>query len=180
MTQVTKNIIGILGGTFDPVHFGHLRIALEAYEKYHLKQVRFMPCKLPVHKKAPIVSSQHRIAMLELAIKSQKDFILDTREITRNTPSYMIETLSDLKTEMPDQQFGLILGSTELTSFTKWRHWQEILKLAQLIVLPRDIATALPISSTAIRKILQKNKNPRYLLPDSVLDYIVYHKLYKL
>lgn len=177
---MTKTTIGILGGTFDPIHFGHLRIALEALEKYKLKEVRFIPCALPVHKKAPLVSSDHRIAMLKLAVKSQKNFIIDQREIKRKTPSFMIETLYDLKDEMPDQQFGLILGSTELVSFTKWRHWQEILKLASLIILPRDTAGALPISSTAIRKMIKKNQNPRYLLPDAVLDYIVYHKLYEL
>ncbi len=175
-----KNAIGILGGTFDPVHFGHLRIALEALEKYHLKQVRFIPCALPVHKKAPLASSQHRIAMLKLAVKFQKKFLIDEREIKRKTPSYMIETLTDLRAEMPSEQFGLILGSTELVSFTKWRHWQEILKLAQLIVLPRNTASALPISSTIIRKMIKKNQNPRFLLPDAVLDYIAHHKLYGL
>jgi nicotinate-nucleotide adenylyltransferase len=172
-------MIGVLGGTFNPVHFGHLRMAIEAFEKYQLEQIRFIPCKVPVHKKTPGVSAEHRVAMLKLAIQSQKNFIIDEREVKRKTPSYMIETLSNLRDEMPKQQFGLILGSTELILLTKWRRWQDILKIAQLIVLPRDTASALPISSTAIRNLIKKNKNPQYLLPNAVLDYIVNHKLYK-
>jgi nicotinate-nucleotide adenylyltransferase len=171
-------MIGILGGTFDPVHFGHLRIALEAYEKHKLKEVRFIPVNTPVHKHAPLASSEHRLKMVNAAIKSQEGFIADNREIKRQSPSYMIETLLDLHAEMPHEKFGLILGSEQLVSFTTWHRWEEILKLATLIVMPRETSNALPISSTEIREMLQSHLSPRYLLPDDILDYITKHKLY--
>jgi nicotinate-nucleotide adenylyltransferase len=171
-------MIGILGGTFDPVHLGHLRMALEALEKYKLTEVRFIPCALPVHKKAPAASARQRIAMLKLALKSQPAFVLDTREVVRKTPSYMIDTLHSLKSEYPNQSLGLLMGATEMASFTSWHRFEEILMLAKLLIMPRGTENALPVSSTLIRKILKKNKSPRYLLPDPVLDYIIYHKIY--
>ena len=172
-------MIGILGGTFDPIHLGHLRLALEAYEKYKLSEVRFIPCRSPVHKKDPIASTQHRIAMLKLALKSHPDFVLDQREITRKTPSYMIETLQSLKKEMPQQSLGLILSATDMDTFTQWHCWKDILALAKLFIMPRGTASSLPISSTLIRKLIKQNKSPRFLLPDPVLDYILHHKIYK-
>jgi nicotinate-nucleotide adenylyltransferase len=176
--MTSTSMIGILGGAFDPVHLGHLRMALDAYEKYKLTEIRFIPCALPVHKKTPIASGKQRIAMLKLAIKSHPAFVLDQREINRKTPSYMIETLHSLKSDMPDQSFGLIMGATEMASFTTWRCFEEILTLAKLLIMPRGTANSLPVSSTLIRKILKQNKNPRYLLPDPVLDYIIHHKIY--
>src|SRR5690348_6408680 len=101
-------MIGILGGTFDPIHIGHLRMAWEAYEKYHLEEVRFIPCALPVHKKAPLASVKARVEMLKLALKPCSAFTLDLREIQRKTPSYMIETLLSLHQELPEKKFSLV------------------------------------------------------------------------
>lgn len=169
----TLILIGILGGTFDPIHYGHLRIALEAMEEHKLSEVRFVPCKLPVHKKAPIASKQDRLKMLRLALNSDKRFKCDSREMERNTPSYMIETLESLQQET-NEPLGLIVGSDILPTLSTWHRWEEITKRAKLLVMPR----ILPISSTQIREILKNGKNPAYLLPNNVLDYIHQNRVY--
>jgi nicotinate-nucleotide adenylyltransferase len=190
-------VIGIFGGTFDPVHLGHLRLALSLVDHYHLEEVRFVPCKQPVHKQAATVSAEHRLAMLKLAVEKQPNFIVDDREIKRSSPSYMIETLQSFKHEMPTQVFGLILGSDALAHFTSWYHWQEIIKIVKLLIVPRPSfgstsvrlelqaateilnITTLPISSSHIRAEIKAGHSPRYWIPDSVWDYINSHQLYR-
>ncbi|HEV2613887.1 MAG TPA: nicotinate (nicotinamide) nucleotide adenylyltransferase [Gammaproteobacteria bacterium] len=172
-------MIAIFGGTFDPIHLGHLRLALELQEKYKFKSVRFIPCKNPVFKKKPVVSLKHRIAILKLAIKNQPGFIVDESEKDRVGPSYMIDTLVNLKEEMPKEKFSLILGSDAFEHFAQWRCPDDIVALAKLIVVPRDGQTTLPISATHIRKQLKAKKSPRYLVPDAVWQYIIKHGLYR-
>ncbi len=93
----SRNIIAILGGTFDPVHFGHLRTALELYEQLPLQEVRFIPCQQPVHKPDALASPEHRLAMLELAIQDQPEFVADAIELKRTQPSYTVHTLEQLR-----------------------------------------------------------------------------------
>ncbi len=109
MQQLEKPI-GILGGTFDPIHHGHLRTALEVYEEVNCKEIRFIPCKQPVHRSTPIASLQQRLDMLHLALAAQPGFILDTREIQRDTPSYTLLTLKSLREEFPQSPLCLIMG----------------------------------------------------------------------
>jgi len=171
-------MIGIFGGTFDPIHLGHLRTALELADKHSLTEIRFIPCKDPVLKKPAQVSAKHRLAMLTLAVKHQPNFKIDQRELKRKTPSYMIDTLCELQEEMPKERFALILGSDALSSFTQWQCYDDILELAELILVPRDTLETLPISSTHIRKLIKTGKSARYLVPDRVWDYIIKHKIY--
>lgn len=172
-------MIAIFGGTFDPIHLGHLRMALKLQEKYKFKSVRFIPSKNPIFKKKPLASLKHRIAMLKLAVKDQPGFVVDESEIDRTGPSYMIDTLVNLKEEMPKEKFSLIMGSDAFENFAQWRCPDDIITLAKLIVVPRDGQITLPISSTDIRKQLKAKKSPRYLIPDAVWQYIIKHGLYR-
>jgi nicotinate-nucleotide adenylyltransferase len=167
-------LIGILGGVFDPIHIGHLRMAIDAMEKYHLEQIRFIPCKIPVDKKLPQASMKHRLTMLTLALKSHKKFILDTQELKRKTPSYMLLTLKELHKKFPRKTFGLIIGADRIDTFSQWYGYKEILTLAELIIMPRDLS----VSSTQLRESFQLNKSTEYLLPNSVIRYIQQHHLY--
>lgn len=130
--------IGIYGGTFDPIHTAHIQTAREVYDALNLGQIRFIPCQLPVHRDAPHASARDRIAMVNLALSDTPEFICDTRECDRNTPSYMYETLASLREEMGvDQPLCLILGMDAFKHFDSWHRWQEILTLAHLIIMTR-------------------------------------------
>ncbi|BCN94018.1 putative nicotinate-nucleotide adenylyltransferase [Thiomicrorhabdus immobilis] len=130
-------LIGINGGTFDPVHYGHLRPALEVMQSLGLQQVRFIPCYRPVHKNAPNVSAQQRSEMIRLAIKNQPKFVLDTIEMDKGGPSYMVDTLSILKQQFPDTGLVLMMGTDAFAKFDSWHHWSKILELANILVMHR-------------------------------------------
>src|ERR1700722_2634359 len=102
--------IGILGGTFDPIHFGHLRTALELHQALDLAEIRFIPCYQPVHRKIPIATPAQRLAMVERAIESEKYLRVDDCEIKRKGPSYTIDTLTQLNKQLPDTPLCLIMG----------------------------------------------------------------------
>lgn len=172
-------MIGIFGGTFDPIHLGHLRLALELQEKYKFKSILFIPSKNPIFKKNAVASFKHRVAMLKLAVKNQPGFIVDDRDKNRQGPSYMIDTLLDLQMDMPKEKFSLIMGSDAFERFGEWRCPDDIIALAKLVVVPRDPNITLPISATHIRKQLKSKKSSRYLVPDSVWSYIMKHGLYR-
>lgn len=130
-------MIGIYGGTFDPVHFGHLRPAADVLEALQLKQVRFIPCGLPPHRQPPCADANQRSRMLHLAIDRYADFVVDEREIQRSGPSYMVDTLQSLKQEMPDAHFCLIIGMDAFCEFDKWRAWLQIFDLVHIVVTHR-------------------------------------------
>ncbi len=92
--------IGVLGGTFDPIHHGHLRPALEALERLDLAEVRFIPCRQPPHRGQPMTTAEQRLALLELAVAEQPGFVVDDRELRREGPSYMVDTLASLRAEI--------------------------------------------------------------------------------
>ncbi|WP_319380828.1 nicotinate-nucleotide adenylyltransferase [Thiomicrorhabdus sp.] len=130
-------LIGINGGTFDPIHFGHLRPVLEVQTRLNLDQVRFIPCAQPVHRGTPNVDAEARCRMIELAIEGQPKFVLDRIEIEREGPSYMVMTLESLAEQFPDDALVLILGSDAFAKFSSWYQWQRILQLANLVVMHR-------------------------------------------
>jgi nicotinate-nucleotide adenylyltransferase len=204
-------MIGIFGGTFDPVHYGHLRSALEVKEVFGLNEVRFIPSAKPPHRQAPKASAAMRLAMLKLAIESQPGFVADTREIERDGPSYMILTLESLRRDFPRQALLLFIGGDAFNHLTGWHQWQRLFDYAHVVILKRpgyalpplddfyklrlvenkeslacavsgslyfQEITQLDISATAIRAMLSNSRDPRYLLPDVVLNYIRQHHLY--
>lgn len=130
-------MIGILGGTFDPVHIGHLRVALELYQDLSMDEIRFVPCFQPPHRSTPQATVKQRVTMLEMAIKDQQGFVLDRRELEREGPSYMVETLRSFRVEFAATPLCLIIGMDAFKSLHTWWHWQELIKLAHIIVMHR-------------------------------------------
>ena len=129
-------MIGIFGGTFDPVHFGHLRPALEVYEALALTEMRLIPCGRPPHRSPPQARGLDRLAMLRLAIEGQSGFKVDDRELRRTGPSYMVDTLASLQQETP-RPLCLLLGLDAFANLPSWHRWQDILSLAHIVVMQR-------------------------------------------
>ncbi len=201
---MTQNI-GIIGGTFDPIHFGHLHTAWGILEQLSLDQIRFIPCGIATHREAPVASAQQRLDMLECAIQSDDKLIIDRREIERDGPSYMIDTLKSLQADFPDAQLHLILGMDAFSELDTWKDWQALMDYTKLVIVRRmpyqlpvdakfrawygeqeaqgkviftqDIPL-LEISATQLREALRSGRSPRYLLPEAVLHYITENKLY--
>jgi nicotinate-nucleotide adenylyltransferase len=131
------NLIGILGGTFDPIHNGHIQLALEAQAQLSLDQVRFIPVNIPPHRESPIASSDHRLQMIEQAIEDKPVFYIDRRELESENTSYSIDTLKSLRKEFPDDSLCLIMGRDAFNKFDSWKDWQELLDYAHIIVANR-------------------------------------------
>lgn len=139
------SMLAILGGTFDPVHLGHLRVAWEAAEVLDA-EVRLLPAHAPPHRPPPQASAAERVAMLCAALAGQSRLALDTREIERGGPSYMVDTLADLRREAgPSRPLVLLLGVDAFAGLPTWHRWRELFALAHLGVLTRPgAAPALP------------------------------------
>jgi nicotinate-nucleotide adenylyltransferase len=133
--------IGILGGTFDPVHFGHLRSALEVCLQLNLDHVRLIPCAEPPHRQATMASAEVRRLMLELAVRSVSELIVDDRELQRDGPSFTVDTLLSLRQEFKDNPLFLILGTDAFRGLATWSRWQQILSLAHIVVVQRPDET---------------------------------------
>lgn len=129
--------IGLLGGTFDPIHLGHLHLGRELQRHYRLSKVHFIPCLQPVHRPAPIASPAERLTMVELAIADEPNFVLNKIELERSTPSYTIDTLQTLRQIYPNSPFCLLFGMDAFLSFLSWRQPYDILSLSHLIVAHR-------------------------------------------
>ncbi|MEW6765098.1 MAG: nicotinate-nucleotide adenylyltransferase [Pseudomonadota bacterium] len=130
-------MIGILGGTFDPIHLGHLRLAEEVREALQLEQVRFVPAYQPPHRRAPIATAEHRLAMVRHALADNPHFTVDARECERGGPSWMVDTCASLRAEYGEQPLVLIMGMDAFNGFTRWREWERILELVHLAVATR-------------------------------------------
>lgn len=130
-------MIGILGGTFDPIHFGHLRPALELLQELGLDHVRLLPAHVPPHRDVPHATPAQRRRMVELAVRDQPGLCLDDRELQRDGPSYMVDTLQSLRGEMGARPLCLMLGMDAFTSLPGWHRWEELIELAHLVVMRR-------------------------------------------
>ncbi|OGS94088.1 MAG: nicotinic acid mononucleotide adenylyltransferase [Gallionellales bacterium RIFCSPLOWO2_02_FULL_57_47] len=127
--------VGIFGGTFDPVHYGHLRLAEEMLELANLRQIRFIPTGTPPHRNAPQVSAQHRSAMVQLAIADQPAFMLDDREVRRTTPCYTVNTLRELRADLGvAQPLCLLMGGDAFLQLHTWHEWEQLFELAHIVV----------------------------------------------
>lgn len=164
--------IGFFGGSFDPIHFGHLNLAIQMLETHGLDEILFCPvfCSpFKVHQ-PPVASPEHRLEMLKLVLAAVPQFRVSSIEIERSSPSYTIETLKKL----PKAQYRLILTKESAAAFDQWKEPEEIKKVAPLLVGDRTF----PISSTEVRKRLKKRLYCGHLAPEKVLYYIEKHGLY--
>lgn len=130
--------IGVLGGTFDPIHYGHLRLAEEVGETLRLEEVRFIPSGTPPHRSAPAVPAEHRLAMTQLAAAGNPRFKVDEREVRRAGPGYTYDTLKTLRAEQGETRpLALLLGADAFLEFATWHRWREIFGLAHIAVAHR-------------------------------------------
>ncbi len=130
-------MIGIYGGTFDPIHFGHLRSALDVAEQLGLSKVLMIPSAQPPHRETPVVSVEHRWQMLQLALEGQQLMVADDREIQRKGPSYTYDTLTELRQEYNGEALCLIQGGDVFQKLHTWHRWQELLDLTHIVVMRR-------------------------------------------
>jgi nicotinate-nucleotide adenylyltransferase len=139
-------MIGVFGGTFDPVHNGHLRVALDALEQLGLAEIRFVPLAHAVHRDQPETPADLRLAMLEAAVADRPQLIIDRREIDRTGPSYTVDTLAGMRRDLPDRRLCLLLGGDAFNAFHTWHEHERILAMANLAILTRpDSAIAPPV-----------------------------------
>nr|WP_108669577.1 nicotinate-nucleotide adenylyltransferase [Peribacillus acanthi] len=192
MCLMKKNI-GILGGTFDPPHIGHLIIANEVMHTLGLDEIRFMPNSVPPHKeKTQKISNQARLDMLELAIKSNGQFRVEAIELDREGPSYTYDTIRLLLQQEPDLNIHFIIGADMIEYLPKWFKIDELVTMVQFVgvkrpsyneVSPYPIQLVqtpeLVISSSMIRSRLNLGKSIRYLVPEQVETYIKENGLYE-
>jgi nicotinate-nucleotide adenylyltransferase len=157
--------IGVLGGTFDPIHYGHLRPALELLETLDLAEVRFIPCRIPAHRGTPQVTAEQRLALVRLAIAGQPGFVADDRELRREGTSYMIDTLASLRDELGQETpLCLIIGADAFRELSTWSRWQELGKVAHIVVMQR------PGAPQALPAPLAEWATPRTALDAEVLQ----------
>ncbi|WP_025129304.1 nicotinate-nucleotide adenylyltransferase [Pseudomonas sp. PH1b] len=145
--------IGLLGGTFDPVHIGHLRGALEVAESMQLDELRLTPSARPPHRDTPQVSALDRLAMVECAVAGVSPLVVDDRELKRDKPSYTIDTLEQMRAELAaDDQLFLLLGWDAFCGLPTWHRWEELLQHCHILVLQRPDADSEP--PDALRNLL--------------------------
>jgi nicotinate-nucleotide adenylyltransferase len=184
--------VGILGGTFDPPHYGHLLIANEVLSKLNLDEIWFMPNQEPPHKrKSESVENIDRLQMLELSIKGNSVFRIEKNELERSGPSFTVDTMKILNERYPNHQFFFIIGADMIEYLPNWHKIDELMKLVQFVGVQRpeyssktdypiiyvDVP-AFDVSSSMIRERVQQGMTIRYLLPDSVIDFIRENHLY--
>lgn len=157
-------MIGVYGGSFDPVHFGHLRIALEITEQLNLSQTLFIPSATPAHRAPAIASWQQRLAMLAEATKLESRFKIDTREAKRAGPSYMVDTLSSLRADYPQTPLCLMLGADAFLGLTNWYQWQKIFSFAHIVIAGR------PQVKWKLNSILQQEYQNRLVNNHNLLE----------
>ncbi len=166
--------IGIFGGTFDPIHFGHLRTALELYQALELAEVRLIPCYLPVHRKTPVASAKHRLAMVRAAIEGETALTVDDCEIQRKGFSYTIDTLEFLHQKFPSTPLCFIMGIDALLGFPSWQRFEDILKLSHLVIVHRP-QYHLPQTGIVTDLLKQRLKHGAAALHESLAGNIVLH-----
>ena len=204
-------MIGVFGGTFDPVHHGHLRAAVEVLDVFALDEVRLIPSATPPHRVQPVASAIQRRDMLARAVDGHPKLVVDNRELERVGPSYMVDTLASLRQDFIGQPLLLYIGTDAFNHLSRWHRWQALFTYAHIVVMTRpgfvlqalepffaerlvshqqdlqhtlagklffQSITQLDISATAIRNQFANGKNPVFLLPDAVIEYIQCNGLY--
>ncbi len=171
--------LGIFGGTFDPIHFGHLRTAFELLQVLSIGELRFVPAGNPPHRDVPLAEASLRLAMVRAAIASQPGFAVDDREVRRVGPSYTVTTLSELRSEQPQCPLVLVVGMDAFLGLPTWHQWREILQLAHVAVAHRPGWRA--PTSGALGELLQQRGTDRVLdLHESLAGRIYVHPVTQL
>lgn len=132
-----RGLVGVFGGTFDPIHYGHLRTAFEVMQALGLDELRFVPAGDPPHRPAPRADAPTRLEWVRAAVANQPGFVVDDREVRRAGPSYSVLTLSELRGEMPDVPMCLIVGMDAFLGIDQWHRWRDLFGLAHVVVAPR-------------------------------------------
>jgi len=148
--------MGILGGTFDPIHHGHLRLALEVYEGLDLEAVRLIPLATPPHRTDPTAPAPLRLAMLQAALNNEPGLIADDRELRRKGISYTVDTLSELRQEYGVLPLCLIVGMDAFSALDTWRSWERLIQLAHIAIVHRPEAS-LPTAGP-VRELFEHHK----------------------
>lgn len=197
--MINRPKIGLLGGSFNPIHKAHIKLALSALEQLPLKHVELLPAGQPWQKDSLSVSAEHRLAMLKIAAEGHPKILFNTIEIARDGPTYTIDTVRQLS---DDNDYYLLMGSDQLQNFTTWHGWQEIMQKLTLVVAKRPnyttdipqkmVAAQLPgkeiiqitfdevdISSTEVRQRLANGQDVSAYLHPEVIRYIKKHNLYQ-
>jgi nicotinate-nucleotide adenylyltransferase len=149
-------MIGIFGGTFDPIHLGHLRSVIELKQQLALDELRLIPCHIPPHRERPGCSSEQRLQMVQLALKGEAGLVVDDCELRRNRPSYTIDTLAELRAGLGEKlPICLIMGSDAFGLLDTWQQWQDIIELAHIVVMQRP-GEALPTQGPVAELLQQR------------------------
>jgi nicotinate-nucleotide adenylyltransferase len=196
--------IGIMGGTFNPIHYGHLLLAESAFYQFKLDEILIMPTKNPYYKNlSSLITEEDRVNMVRLAIEDNDHFVLSKEELDRDGTTYTVETLHNLTAKHPECEYYFIMGADSLYHIESWKEPDKIMQMAVILVACRDggsssslksqidyiiskydadirllVAPVLEISSHDIRRRVREGESIRYLLPDKVVDYIHKHRLY--
>ena len=161
-----RALIGVFGGTFDPVHIGHVQSARELKQLLQLDELRLLPCHRPPHRATPGVSSEDRLAMVGLAIADEPGLLVDGRELKRDAISYTVDTLSELRGELGEQPaLCLIMGTDAFANLTQWHRWQALLTMAHIIVMARP-DSSVPTSGELAKLIAERRVSSPSQLSD--------------
>jgi nicotinate-nucleotide adenylyltransferase len=186
--------VGVLGGTFDPVHDAHLAMARAALEQLALDRVLWIPTGAPGYRQAPVAAAADRVAMLKLALQGEKRFALDERELSPCATGYTVDTLRALRRELGEAaEIWLLLGGDQYAAFDTWRQPEEVARLARLAVFPRPgfavdaregevkvlSMAPTPVSASEIRARAARDERLDGLVPPAVANYIARHGLYR-
>lgn len=193
--------LGVFGGTFDPVHFGHLRTVEAAAMKFRLERVLYVPARVSPHKGAPLADDRHRVAMLALALAGRPDWTISFEELDREPPSYTVDTLRALSARHLQDELWLLMGTDTLAGMENWKEPAEIVRLARIAAFHREPfvgrqlrvpqisglanrlevfdAGSVKISATELRSDVARGVGPAGRVPDSVAEYMTKHRVYR-
>ena len=185
-------MIGLFGGSFDPIHNGHLIVAQSVFEQLNLAELRFVVAREQPLKQGHGAPAEHRARMVGVAIAGEPRFRLETLELDRTGPSYTVDTLRTLHLREPGRELVVLLGSDAARDLDKWREAEEVARLSRIVVFGRGgeavaasslisahiVVPAIQISATHIRKRVREGRSIRYWLPDPVAEYIARERLY--
>ena len=161
---MNSGLLGIYGGTFDPIHLGHLHAAQQVQQVLHMDEVRMVVSARPPHRQPPVLSAAERLCLVQYALEGQTSLVAENCELMREGLSYMVDTLAELRQQMPNRPIALILGMDAFNGLKSWHNWQQIIKLAHIVITDR------PNSDTSLEKAIDES------LQGFVSDYQVLSK----